>query len=412
MNSYDIKKFMLFTNSMFILFLILWTCIICVVNASFNSADKMVYKEIRPLFNSSFYNPVFDSKDGNLLNLAQIINQNSYSFAYLYAHWNLPSRNKREIIQKLESELNQTVKFTAINCFSSSNECFKHFNLYFYPQFLIYVRNSGFHTYRGPNEYISILNYIESMQSPLKRVDNLDEFLDFVIINDGALITYMNLSYKSKELYNSYYYSSLKSLNYDVENPIIFTITLNETLWKELIKTTNLDTKKNQILAFSCYNYEGAFTNITNFTHDSLVQWGYSTIRRTIQWRYPDKLENSNVNINSYNKTNLMIFMKRDFKNLNSIFYLIKKMFIIETYETFLDQKETEEINYSFGEKIVDRLNDGNKEICFCLKYFIFTSEICIPINATDISTQLMMAVDLLKDIGYFNSKKKFHYSN
>jgi hypothetical protein len=69
----------------------------------------MVYKEIRPLFNSSFYNPVFDSKDGNLLNLAQIINQNSYSLAYLYAHWNLPSRNKREIIQKLESELNQTV---------------------------------------------------------------------------------------------------------------------------------------------------------------------------------------------------------------------------------------------------------------------------------------------------------------
>jgi hypothetical protein len=33
MNSYDIKKFLLFTNSMFILFLILWTCIICVVNA-------------------------------------------------------------------------------------------------------------------------------------------------------------------------------------------------------------------------------------------------------------------------------------------------------------------------------------------------------------------------------------------
>ncbi len=32
----------------------------------------------------------------------------------------------------------------------------------------------------------------------------------------GALITYMNLSDRSKELYNSYYYSSLKSLNYGI----------------------------------------------------------------------------------------------------------------------------------------------------------------------------------------------------
>jgi hypothetical protein len=99
--------------------------------------------------------------------------------------------------------------------------------------------------------------------------------------------------------------------------------------------------------------------------------------------------------------------MKRDSKNLSAIFYLIKKKFIIETYDTFLEQKETEEINYSFGEKIIDRLlNDGNEEICFCLKYFIFTSEICIPINDSDISTQLVMAVDLLRDFGYFNSKK------
>ena len=33
MSFYDIKKFLIFTNSMFILFLILWTCIICAVNA-------------------------------------------------------------------------------------------------------------------------------------------------------------------------------------------------------------------------------------------------------------------------------------------------------------------------------------------------------------------------------------------
>ena len=33
MSFYDIKKFLIFTKSMFILFLILWTCIICAVNA-------------------------------------------------------------------------------------------------------------------------------------------------------------------------------------------------------------------------------------------------------------------------------------------------------------------------------------------------------------------------------------------
>ena len=72
----------------------------------------------------------------------------------------------------------------AINCFSSSNECFKQFNLYFFPQFVFHIHNSGFHTYRGPNEYNYMLNYIKLMQSPLKRIDNLEEFLDFIIKND------------------------------------------------------------------------------------------------------------------------------------------------------------------------------------------------------------------------------------
>jgi hypothetical protein len=76
------------------------------------------------------------------------------------------------------------VEFSAINCFSSSNDCFKHFNLYFYPQFLFYVRNSGFHTYRGPSEFNYLLNYVKLMQKPIERIDNFDEFLDFVIKND------------------------------------------------------------------------------------------------------------------------------------------------------------------------------------------------------------------------------------
>lgn len=87
-----------------------------------------------------------------------------------------------------------------------------------------------------------------------------------------------------------------------------------------------------------------------------------------------------------------MIFLNRDSKNLNQIFYHIKKYFIIETYQGF-----REELNYNFSELIVDKLN-SDKNICYSLKYFIFTSELCIPIGEKNISSR---ALSILKELRF-----------
>ena len=47
-----------------------------------------------------------------------------------------------------------------------------------------------------------------------------------------------------------------------------------------------------------------------------------------------------------------------------------------------------------------------NSQFCifFCLQYFIFTSELCIP-TSDDIASQIIMAISLLKEIGDFGGK-------
>ena len=76
-----------------------------------------------------------------------------------------------------------------------------------------------------------------------------------------------------------------------------------------------------------------------------------------------------------------MIFLKRDFeKKFHEIFYNIKKNYIIETFDS-IDRCDHK--NYKFSEKIIEKLIENNNisKNCYSLQYYLYRSEICIPIN-------------------------------
>lgn len=91
------------------------------------------------------------------------------------------------------------------------------------------------YSYKGPFEFNYMREYLELLQRPLTRIDNLAEFMDFILINDvyylmslrfqllflnffpqfkGAVIGKFDFSKKNdNNIYKVFYHSSLTSLN-------------------------------------------------------------------------------------------------------------------------------------------------------------------------------------------------------
>ena len=81
------------------------------------------------------------------------------------------------------------ISFIAVNCFSSKGECRKTFNLLRYPQIIVHTRDIGFLVYKGPFEYAYLTNYLGLVKKPLERIDNFEEFVDFVLLNDVIIVS-------------------------------------------------------------------------------------------------------------------------------------------------------------------------------------------------------------------------------
>ena len=75
----------------------------------------------------------------------------------------------------------------SINCFNPAGECRKSFNLFKYPQIFIQIRDVGLLQYKGPLEYNYLANYLKIIQMPLTRIDDMQEFVRFVLANQVKL---------------------------------------------------------------------------------------------------------------------------------------------------------------------------------------------------------------------------------
>ena len=123
-----------------------------------------------------------DSFNGDLTLVHDSIELNQFTFLYLYADWCARSKKYKDLISQIAEHHSDRIKFIAVNCFVGN--CQKTFNLVKYPQILVQTRDVGLYFYKGPFEYSYIVNYLSLIQTPLQRIDDLDEFIHFVINND------------------------------------------------------------------------------------------------------------------------------------------------------------------------------------------------------------------------------------
>ena len=141
-----------------------------------------------PFFEQNISSPsecssqLIDSYDGTLNRVQQLIDTNQYTFIYLYADWCARSIRFKQLITELTCQHSNEIRFIAINCFVG--DCLKTFNLAKYPQVLMQTRDAGLYFYRGPFELKHFSNYLKLIQTPLQRIDDLDQFIQFIIKND------------------------------------------------------------------------------------------------------------------------------------------------------------------------------------------------------------------------------------
>ncbi len=148
----------------------------------------------------------------------------------------------REIIHKLACLHSNKIAFVAINCFNPNGECRKSFNLAKYPQILLQIRDVGLLQYNGPVDFNYITNYLKLIQQPLNRIDDIGEFIQYVLVNDviyldffinnfknfnyfefkGTIVGHFDLSNDGDDkLFKIFYQSSLSSINISKNNHFI-----------------------------------------------------------------------------------------------------------------------------------------------------------------------------------------------
>jgi hypothetical protein len=170
-----------------------------------------------------------------------------------------------------------------VNCFSPGGECSRTFNLNKYPQIVIHTRSGGFFSYTGPFEFDYLSSYLNAMQAPIKRIDSMNEFIEFILLNDVAIIGHFNFSKQShNKLYKIFYESSLKCLSLDFENSVRFIVITNKTLWSDILKFQHQTTSSSNIVAFSSFGVQKVFRDYQNLTADYLTLWIHSNLKRVI----------------------------------------------------------------------------------------------------------------------------------
>lgn len=302
------------------------------INLSLQENGIIIQKEIELFFDKTFKNEschVLDSFDGNLDYINSSFESSQFTFIYLYANWCSRSHKFKSLIEDLKCKYSNKISFIAVNCFNPSGTCRQTFDLIKYPEILLQINNVGIFTYQGPYELSYISKYLDVIQSPLTRIDNLDEFSEFVIQNDGAVIGRFdfNNDYDNK-LFKMYYQSSIKTYNTNFLNPIRYGIIINETLWSYLLVANNklklLESHNQKITLYSMFGLENYYPiNKRNVSVDDLTSWTKSNFKRTIKWIYPEKYE-----LEVKKRSELYILIDRKYSLTTE--YAIAKYFALE----------------------------------------------------------------------------------
>lgn len=221
-----------------------------------------------------FFRPdsvVQDWYRGQLNNVLASVNRVDVSFVMYYAPWDAESQYVRGEFEKAAYILKDRVLFSAINCWNPGSECRLHNSkISSWPILMAYTTISTGILYYGPRDAHSMVNFLEIMMKPLKRVSSSEELVNLLSRCDAVAVGYTPLTDTSK-YYNTWYTVALKSREADILGEICFAAVTAEELAAEL----GVESVPNARLMLwnDTKEYISRDGDLQAWNHSSLMHW-------------------------------------------------------------------------------------------------------------------------------------------
>lgn len=177
---------------------------------------------------------VRDWYKGQLSNALNNVNLADISFVMYYAPWDAESQYVRGEFEKAANVLKDRILFSAINCWNPGSECrLQNHKIPSWPILMVYTSISRGVLYKGPRDAHSMVNFLELMMKPMKRVASPDDLVNLLSYCDAVAVGYTPLTDTSK-YYNIWYTVSLKIREADTVGEICFAVVTSEELAVDL----------------------------------------------------------------------------------------------------------------------------------------------------------------------------------
>ncbi|CAH0579270.1 unnamed protein product [Chrysodeixis includens] len=171
---------------------------------------------------------------GQLSSALASINRADVSFVMYYAPWDAESQYVRGEFEKAAIILQDRIKFSAINCWNPGSECrLQNNKIPSWPILMVYTTISRGVLYNGPRDAHSMVNFLEIMMRPLRRVSSSEDLVNLLSRCDAVAVGYTPLTDTSK-YYNVWYTVALKAREADTLGEICFAAVTSEELAAEL----------------------------------------------------------------------------------------------------------------------------------------------------------------------------------
>ncbi|RNA44781.1 thioredoxin domain-containing 11 [Brachionus plicatilis] len=316
--------------------------------------EETIYKPKQSIFNNSIFCPnkdayFYDYPNGDMFEIYHLIETSQINFIFLYADWDARSIHYGDLFLKLVCDFHNEITFYSINCFYG--QCKAHFNLIKYPQILINIKNIGSFAYKNPFDHKYMTQYLKKILRPLRRIDTIEEFFDYLNTQNAVLIGNFNFTNQNEtKSYKNFYKSSMDFLASNDEYSIGYGIILNKTLLNQIQKIAS--SNHCEIMLFTKLGFQNSLSSIRYIKPENLTRWVKDNLVSTHQsdrWFHPD------INKMSNEKSKLLVFIDRESLNgywVNEEFYSIINFFVVKASQACRSLKE----NKVFLDRYLDYL--------------------------------------------------------
>uniref|UniRef100_A0A336LN73 CSON007159 protein n=1 Tax=Culicoides sonorensis TaxID=179676 RepID=A0A336LN73_CULSO len=255
----------------------------------------------RTFINSTF---IEDFANGQLLLTQNKVAFSEISFVLYYAPWCAESRSARKIYEVVAKVYGTRVFFSSINCWQPGGECRNQYsNVPKWPTIMSY-RSTGFGLqYNGILSEHALLNFVNSIMYPLKRITNLDDL--FSLMNDNSVVVLALLDMKKNQKhFKEFYQTSLKYLEVDPHREIRFAICTGDN-------SKVFGSKHQPKLRIYLWNETLEYSNF-NWKTAALLKYIKNSVHQNQKWISPNKKSNS-IASNIVKSSLILLFTPRSY---------------------------------------------------------------------------------------------------